>query len=44
VVLAHDLDGGLDRLAAAAGEEDTVEVAGREAGDAGRQLDRPRVA
>ena len=43
VVLAAELERGLDRLAAAAGEEDAVEVAGRELGDPRRELDRARV-
>ena len=43
VVLAGQLERGLDGLRAAAGEEDAVEVAGCERGDAGRELDRRRV-
>ena len=43
VVLAHELDRALDRLRAAAREEDAVEVPGRERGDLRRQLDRRRV-
>ncbi len=40
VVLARHLDGGLDRLAAAEGEEDVVEVARQQRGDLGGELDR----
>ena len=43
VVLADDLPGGLDRLRAAVGEEDAVEVAGRALGDRLREVDRRRV-
>src|SRR4051794_19521684 len=43
VVLAGELQRGLDRLAAARGEEDAVEVAGRELGELGGELDRARV-
>ena len=43
VVLARELDGGLDGLGAAGREEDAVEVAGGEAGDARGELDRARV-
>src|SRR6185437_13847894 len=43
VVLARQLDGGLHGLGAAAGEEDAVQVAGSEIGDARRELDRARV-
>ena len=43
VVLARELDRGLDRLAAAAGEEHAVQVTGREIGDARGQLDGGRV-
>ena len=43
VVLAAELEGRVDRLAAAAREEDAVEVAGGEPRDAGGELDRPRV-
>ena len=43
VELARELPGGLDGLRAAGGEEDAVEVAGREAGDALGQLDGGRV-
>ena len=43
VVLTAELEGGVDRLAAAAGEEDAVEVAGGEPRDAGGELDRARV-
>ena len=42
-VLPGELPGRLDRLRAAGEEEDTVEVAGRERGDLGRELDRARV-
>ena len=38
-VLPRHLDGGLHRLAAAEGEEDVVEVAGRQLGDLGGELD-----
>ena len=43
VVVAGELQRRLDRLRAAGGEEDAVEVAGGERGDPRRQLDRPRV-
>ena len=43
VVLAAELERGLDRLRAAGGEEDAVEVAGRELGDPRGELDRLRV-
>ena len=43
VVLADDLPGRLDRLRAAVGEEDAVEVAGRALGERGGELDRRRV-
>ncbi len=43
VVLAGQLQRGLDGFAAAAGEEHAVEVAGREIGDLGGQLDRARM-
>ena len=43
VVLAAELERGVDRLGAAGGEEDAVEVAGGELGDARRELDRLRV-
>ena len=43
VVLAGELERGLDGLRAAAGEEDAVEVARRQRGDARSELDRGRV-
>src|SRR5213592_1878834 len=43
VVLAHELDRRLDRFAAAAREEDAVEVAGGQRRDARGELDRARV-
>ncbi len=41
VVVAGQLESGLDRLAAAAGEEDPVEVARGHRGDLRGELDRP---
>ena len=43
VVGAGELDRRLDRLRAARGEEDAIQVAGRQRRDPGRELDRPRV-
>ena len=43
VVVAGELQRRLDRLRAAGGEEDAVEVAGGERGDPRGELDRPRV-
>jgi hypothetical protein len=43
VILAGKLPSGLDRLGAAAHEERAIDVAGREPGELGRQLDRARV-
>ena len=43
VVLAGELVRGLNRFRSAAGEEHAVEIARRQVGDAGSQLDRPRV-
>ena len=43
VEAAHELERGLDRLRAARGEEDAVEVAGGERGDARGELERGRV-
>ena len=43
VELPRELPGRLDRLGAAGDEEDAVQVAGRERGDLGRELDRARV-
>jgi hypothetical protein len=43
VVVASQLQRRLDRLRAAGGEEDAVEVAWGECGEPGGQLDRPRV-
>ncbi len=43
VVLPRELERGLDRLAATAGEEHAVEVAGRQRRHPRRQLDRARV-
>ena len=43
VVVAHELPSRLDRLRAAAGEEDALEAVGRDARDTLRQLDRRRV-
>src|SRR5262249_60611687 len=43
VIAAGELQGGLDRLRAAVGEEDAVEVARRQRRDPGRELDRARV-
>ena len=43
VVLAAELERGVDRLRAARGEEDAVEVARRQVGDARGELDRLRV-
>ena len=43
VVLAAELERGVDGLGAAGGEEDAVEVAGGELGDARGELDRLRV-
>ncbi len=43
VVVAGELQRRLDRLRAAGGEEDAVEVGRRQRGDPRRQLDRPRV-
>ncbi len=43
VVVAGQLQRRLDRLRAARGEEDAVEVGGRQRGDPRRQLDRPRM-
>ena len=42
-VVARELQRRLDRLGAARGEEDAVEVAGRQARDPSRQLDRARM-
>src|SRR6185295_20239414 len=43
VVLAGELERGLDRLAAAGGEEDAVEIAGGDRREARGELDRARV-